>query len=295
MGRSASGTRMGPSSYGKGQAAMLWAPNRHVLPWQDTQAMQDTCRRMFQLGLKMSLVQHDGLGCINGRQTQQGAHRDWTRLRWKPERGVQQGSQRSQRRARRKTAAGKQALRLGELQLGQGAAAHIRGQEPPLIRCAKLGLVATSSPGSDLLSQTGCIHVVHAPGQTRTNLGQSDSLREMGKRLADPLLCGWQECEWGRQAPPASLLMPVGSPAWPEDEDQMSVCLQGAGKAATSAQLGSSHVTAGTGTDPPPSPQPCPTSAGSIPYWPSTVPLPAPTAAPLLSPFGMQMAGDCRG
>lgn len=57
---------MGPSSCGKGQAAMLRAPNRHVLPWQDTQTMQDTCRGMLQLGLKMSLCKVMALDVLMG-------------------------------------------------------------------------------------------------------------------------------------------------------------------------------------------------------------------------------------
>lgn len=47
-----------------------------------------------------------------------------------------------------------------------------------------------------------------------------------------------------------------GAQPQPGDKDQMSACLQGAGKAATSTQPGRSCVTAGAGTDPPLSPQP---------------------------------------
>lgn len=67
-----------------------------------------------------------------------------------------------------------------------------------------------------------------------------------------------------------------GAQPWPGDEDQMSARSQGPGKAATSAQPGSSHVTAGAGTDPPLSPRPwppaptsttpCHTSARLSPY-----------------------------
>lgn len=84
-------------------------------------------------GLTMSSVQRSGLGYVNGRQTRRGGHRDWTRLHWKPKRGVQQGPQRSWGRARRKTESGKQAPRLGELGLGQGAAAHTGVPDPARI------------------------------------------------------------------------------------------------------------------------------------------------------------------
>lgn len=80
--------------------------------------------------------------------------------------------------------------------------------------------------------------------------------------------------------------------AQPGDKDQMSSCSQGAGKAATSAQPGSSQVPARAGTDPPLSPRPRPPRpTGTALRHTSS---PALITAPPLLHFGIQMAGDSR-
>lgn len=122
----------------------------------------------------------------------------------------------------------------------------------------------------------------------------------MGEGPADPLPQGWQEPEQGPGMARSSGIASHarrGAQPQPGDEDQMSARSQGAGKAVTSAQPGSSRVPAKAGTDPPPSPRlqpPGPTSTALCRTERSVVPLPAPTAAPPLPPFGVQMAGDGR-
>lgn len=202
--------------------------------------------------------------------------------------------QRSWGRARRKAETGKQAPRLRELRLGQGATAHISVLGARTHPCVESGLVATKSPGcpgdghqlpvpeaerkkiqvgselgeggrdtpatggasSSSFNHAGCIRVVYTLGQTQRNLGRSDSLRRMGEGLADPLPQSWQEWEWEQGAGLAgssSIASHARRGAQPRarDEDQMSACSQGAGKAVTSAQPGSSRVPTGAHTDPP--------------------------------------------
>lgn len=163
---------------------------------------------MQGLGVRTSLVQRYGLGCVNGRQTQAGRSQglDKTPLETQArgpvgsakELGKSQEKGRNWEEGSGSLGWGKGLLHTSacwepthihvpswdqwpqtRLAIPEAATSflcqRLKGRKSRLeVTCSKWG-PATGGTGSSLFSHAGCIQVVYAPGQTRRNLGRSDS------------------------------------------------------------------------------------------------------------------------